>query len=410
MSRLKVVILGLVWPEPSSSAAGSRMIQLIQAFINQGFEVVFASAASRSPFSYNLKALAVREEEILLNDSSFDSFILTENPDIVLFDRFMLEEQYGWRVTEHCPQALKVLDTEDLHFLRQARQQEYKKQQALDLYSDTAKREIASIMRSDLSLMISKAEIELLVQQFKVDPSLLYYLPFLEQKIDDADREKWIPFGQRKDFVFIGNFLHEPNWNAVQRLKSEVWPSLRKIIPTANLHIYGAYASQKVTQLHNPKERFYIQGRAEDARETLANYRVLLAPLAFGAGVKGKFVDAMHVGTASVTTSIGAEGMIGNLLWNGLIADDMDDFVAAAAVLYQDEEKFSEAAAQGQTLLNAHYAAEIFIPQFIEHLNFLMHHLSAHRQANFIGQILQHHAAQSTKYMSLWIEAKNKKD
>ncbi len=61
--------------------------------------------------------------------------------------------------------------------------------------------------------------------------------------------------------------------------------------------------TQKVLQLHNPKERFFIKGRAENAQDTMSTYKVLLAPINFGAGVKGKFVDAMQTGTPSVTSN-----------------------------------------------------------------------------------------------------------
>jgi hypothetical protein len=128
----------------------------------------------------------------------------------VLFDRFMVEEQYGWRVQQECPDALRILDTEDLHCLRSARQQSDKKKQALALFSDTAKREIASILRCDLSMMISEVEMDILKEQFKIDSSLIYYLPFLEEEINSNTIENWIPFEDRADFVFIGNFCMNP--------------------------------------------------------------------------------------------------------------------------------------------------------------------------------------------------------
>lgn len=405
MKAEKVLIVGLVWPEPVSSAAGTRMLQLVHTFLDAGYEVVFASAASKSPYSYPLVELGVREESIVLNDASFDRFIAQENPEMVLFDRFMVEEQYGWRVSQQCPDALKILDTEDLHFLRQARQQQVKKGGELDLYTDTAKRELAAILRCDLSLLISELEIALLTQQFRIDPSILYYLPFLEEQITASEEASWLPFEERKDFVFIGNFLHEPNWHAVQRLKSEVWPLLRKLVPTANLHIYGAYASQKVLQLHNPKERFFIMGRAEDARATVGKYRVLVAPLAFGAGVKGKFIDAMQTGTPAVTTSIGAEAMRQDLPWNGAVVDDMVEFAEAAARIYGDGT--TDYGSYGKLIINSFYTKEVFAKEYIAKLRLLAANLKAHRQHNFIGQVMQHHTMQSTKYMSLWIDEKN---
>ncbi|WP_293303896.1 glycosyltransferase family 4 protein, partial [Pedobacter sp. UBA5917] len=307
------------------------------------------------------------------------------------------------------PNALRLLDTEDLHCLRSARQQSDKKRQAIDLFSDTAKREIASILRCDLSLMISEVEMDILKTHFKIDPSLIYYLPFLEKEITQEEIKNWIPYEDRADFIFIGNFLHEPNWNTVQVLKTKIWPTLRKKIPNASLNIYGAYPSQKVLQLNNKTEKFLIKGRAFDAKETIAKHRILLAPIQFGAGVKGKFIDAMQVGTPSVTTSVGAEAMKGNLNWNGSIEDDSDLFIEEAVKLYENKNAWQIARQNGVKIINQRYSAKYFADQFINEVEKLVSNLNAHRQNNFFGQILNHHTAQSTKYMSLWIEEKNKR-
>lgn len=408
MLTKKLLIIGFVWPEPTSSAAGTRMIQLVDLFLDKGYQITFASAASKSDFSYNFVGKDVTEQEIKLNDESFNHFLKALKPEIVLFDRFMVEEQYGWRVQQECPDALRILDTEDLHFLRSARQQSTKKQEALDLFSDMAKREIAAILRCDLSLIISETEIKILHEQFKIDASLLYYLPFLEAEITAETTQNWITFEQRADFVFIGNFLHEPNWHAVQTLKTKVWPLLRKKLPNANLHIYGAYASQKVLQLENKTEKFWIKGRALNAQETIAKHKILLAPIQFGAGVKGKFIDAMQVGTPAVTTSIGAEAMKGNLLWNGSIEDDLILFAEKAAELYQDKTTWITAQQHGIQIINERYSWTTFADPFMRKVAELIPELIKHRQNNFFGQILNHHTAQSTKYMSLWIEEKNK--
>lgn len=407
MKAKKLLIIGLVWPEPTSSAAGTHMIQLVNLFLRWGYEITFASAASKSTFSYNFSSTGVIEQEIKLNDQSFDLFLKSLDPQIVLFDRFMIEEQYGWRVQQECPDALRILDTEDLHCLRIARQESDKKQTEIDLFSDTAKREMASILRCDLSLIISEVEVKMLEETFKIDSSLLYYLPFLENEITGETIKNWIPFEERADFVFIGNFLHEPNWNTVQVLKTKIWPSLRKKLPGVNLNIYGSYATQKILQLNNKNERFFIKGRATDARETIAKHKILLAPIQFGAGVKGKFIDAMQAGTPSVTTSVGAEAMKGSLEWNGFIEDDLTVFIEKAIVLYQDKSAWLNAQQNGVRIINERYSASHFTDKFISTVEKL--DLTAHRQNNFVGQILNHHTLQSTKYMSLWIEEKNKR-
>lgn len=247
---------------------------------------------------------------------------------------------------------------------------------------------------------------KVLQNQFKIDPSILYYLPFLEEEITKADN--WVDFEERLDFVFIGNFLHEPNWHTVQYLKTQIWPLLSKKLPQAKLNIYGAYPSQKVLQLHSPKENFHIMGRAENAKDTIGKHKVLLAPIQFGAGVKGKFIDAMQVGTPSVTTTIGAEAMRGNLDWNGFIEDDVELFIEKAVELYQNKDLWIQSQQNGIQIINQRYNKNKFEKDFNLSVNYIFENLNTHRQQNFFGQILHHHSNQSTKFMSLWIEEKNK--
>ena len=408
----KLLIIGFVWPEPNSSAAGGRMMQLISLFKAQGFSITFASPAQDSDFMVDLQEYKVEKKSIALNNSSFDVFIKELNPSIVLFDRFMIEEQFGWRVSENCPNALRLLDTEDLHCLRLARQKAFKENRPFnttDLFvEEVAKREIASILRCDLSLMISEFEMDLLESAIKIDKALLYYLPFLLEPIDDMQLHEVPSFEDRKDFIFIGNFLHEPNWNAVQYLKEAIWPLLKKQVPEAFLNIYGAYPSQKTLQLHNNKEGFLIMGRATDAQAVVKEARVALAPLRFGAGIKGKLLEAMQCGTPSVTTTIGAESMHGDLDWNGFITNDVTDFVDAAVQLYQDKAIWHKAQQNGITIINQRYFKGLFEIDFRTKIEFLRSNLQQHRLNNFMGSMLQHHTLKSTKYMSRWIEEKNK--
>lgn len=411
MNKNKLLIIGLVWPEPTSSAAGTRMLQLVALFLSAGYQVVFASAAAESEYSHPLTEMGVKMQQITLNDSSFNQFLKETDPQIVMFDRFVMEEQYGWRVNQECPAALKLLDTEDLHCLRKARQEAIKKGNDLNdtsIFTDMAKREIASILRCDLSLIISELEITLLQENFHIHPSLLYYLPFLEVALTVNDSQQWTDYHAREGFVFIGNYLHEPNWHTLQMLKTTIWPILRKQLPGIALHIYGAYAAQKVMQLHHAAEHFYVHGRANDAPESISKHKVLLAPIQYGAGLKGKFIDAMRVGTPTVTTTIGAEAMQGNLPWNGAIANEPDLFIKEAIRLYKDQAAWQQAQQNGLQILNERYDKQKFSSAFLATITQLIQRLAAHRQQNFFGQILQHHTANSTKYMSLWIEEKNR--
>jgi glycosyltransferase involved in cell wall biosynthesis len=399
-----LVIIGAVWPEPNSTAAGSRMLQLISLYQNQGYEITFLCSASKSDFSFDLNKISVQTKAIQLNVSIFDDEIKSLNPDVVLFDRFMMEEQYGWRLMEQCPNALRILDTEDLHFLRKGREMAFKQNRELvfdDYISDVFKREMASIYRCDLTLLISEYEMELASETFKIDNSLLYYLPFLSEEIQTE-----IPsFEERNHFVSIGNFLHEPNWQTVLQLK-KYWKSIKKQLPEAELHVYGAYVSEKAKQLHNEKEGFLIKGRAESVAAVYSKARILLAPIPYGAGLKGKLFEAMQLGLPSVTTKMGAEAMYGNLDWNGFISDE-NDFVEKAIELYTNKNVWETAQKNGYEIIEKRFKKEFYETDFMNQVENLQENLNEHRNQNFLGQILQHQSLQSTKYMSKWIEAKN---
>ncbi|MCF7493648.1 glycosyltransferase family 4 protein [Vibrio sp. L5-1] len=406
----KVLAIGYVWPEPNSSAAGSHMMSLLRLFKRQGWSVEFATPAQETEHMIDLSEEGITSQSIQLNCDSFDQYIEELQPDVVMFDRFMMEEQFGWRVEKVCPNAFKLLDTEDLQFLRNARHEAVKKETELTkahLYSDLAKREIAAILRCDLSLIISSYEMELLQSEFNIDPKLLHHLPFMVDLNTLPESTK--SFDERKHFMTIGNFRHAPNWDAVLQLQ-KIWPKIRKQLPDTELHIYGSYPPPKATALHNPKTGFHIKGWAKDAQEVMEQARVCVAPLRFGAGIKGKLLDAMKLQTPNVTSEIGSEGMLpqGELQWPGAVADDIDEFVEAAVALYKDEEKWLKAQSQCHSILETHYEQNQLGDKLIERLTALESELESHRLDNFFGSMLKHHSMASTKYMSQWIAEKNK--
>ncbi len=410
MKSNKILVIGLTWPEPNSTGAGVRMMQLLQVLLDNKYVITFVSTASETTFSFDLNTIGIKTKRILLNDATFDDFAITLSPDIVLFDRFLTEEQFGWRIAEKCPNAIRILDTEDLHSLRQVRKECFKKGLPFTtkswLIHDKTKREIASILRSDLSLIISSYEMSLLKDVVKVDERYLLHLPFMVNEIKNTD--DWPSFEQRKDFIFIGGGKHSPNLDAITYLKSDIWPRIHKLLPKANIHIYGAYLPQKILEMHNAKDGFLVQGRADDVKKVMAQARICLAPIRFGAGIKGKLLDAMQYGTPSVTTSIGAEGMFNEKSWNGKITDDIDAFVQASTELYLEKEKWAEAQKNGIQLIHTIYAKPKLSTSLITAINKIIEDKEEHRNQNFMGSLLMHQNFNATKYMSKWIEEKNK--
>ena len=421
----KVLVIGYVWPEPRSSAASGHVMQILEVFLQQGWDITFSSPAGFGEQRADLTAMGIREVPIELNSSSFDEFISELAPDIVLFDQFMMEEQFGWRVEKHCPDALRVLESCDLQSLRHGRHQRLKERLKAsednndfsNLFAkasreefehmantDLAKREIASFYRCDLTLMVSEVEVELLVEQFRFPRNLLHWCPLMV----DVPTHAPVPFEDRAHFLHIGNFRHAPNWDAVLWLKTAIWPLIREQLPGAQLHIYGAYTPPKATALHNVAQGFHVMNWAEDALQVMSATRVCLAPLRFGAGIKGKIVDAMLCGTPNVTTPIGAEAMHDEEAWPGAVTRTAQEFAARAVQLHNDNALWLSAQNQARALLASRYQSSIHGPALIERLVACQRHLSDIRRDNFTGSMLRHHHHKSTQYMAQWIEAKNR--
>ena len=205
----------------------------------------------------------------------------------------------------------------------------------------------------------------------------------------------------------IGNFKHQPNLDALKYLHSHIWPIIRKELPQAELNIYGAYAPEAVEQLHNPATGFLIKGWIADKKEAFIQSRICLAPLRFGAGQKGKLLDSMVYGTPSVTTTIGAEGMLNTSNWNGFIENEKEAFALKAVQLYQDQVLWNKAQKNGYALLQKNYDKKAYESTLVKRLESLGKDLDQHRKSNFTGAMLSHHLHQSTKFLSKWIETKN---
>ena len=201
------------------------------------------------------------------------------------------------------------------------------------------------------SLVVSLAEMNVL-QEMGV-PEKVFYHPLTYPSPGHAPG-----FNERSDFCTIGNFMHPPNMDAVLRLANELWPKIQQQLPDVALHIYGAYPSERAWQLNEPQKGLHIHGSVADLDATLHAHRVLLAPLRFGAGLKGKVMDAWYHGMPVITTPVGAEGLFPSLLWGGSIAETPGDFVDAAVRLFLDEFEWERASARGREILSSQFAIE----------------------------------------------------
>lgn len=406
---MKILIIGKVWPEPVSSAAGKRMKQLI-SFLQERGTVYFACASSFTGNEINLEAIGVKPVSIELNNDAVNEFFAELQPDVVVYDRFITEEQYGWRILEHCPEALRILNTEDLHFLRNTRKDWVKKNDAmaediseLSFRNDVTMRELASIYRCDITLLVSSFEIQLLQDQMNVPSEMLMYLPLF------AEEKEKVNYSATKDFLFVGNFLHEPNADAVKMLvQNGIWERIHQQLPQAKLYIAGAYPSQQFLQMHNPQKGIHVLGHVKDLKELYRKSRIALAPLRFGAGIKGKILESMEYGVPFVSTSIGFEGMNLENLESRCLAQNWDEFVAKAVQIYQSETDWNKVQKEEATILQEKFSLPNWKITFLTQFDYYLLNYKNKRAENYFSQLIQHHSVMSTRYLSKWIMEKNK--
>ena len=427
--QLKVLIVGYVWPELTSSAAGLRDWNLVKSFQKQQWQVLYSSQAKENQFSTQLKSEGVTAVRHASNDSQFDEFIKKEKPDFVVFDRYVTEEQFGWRVREWSPDTVQVLDTQDLHFLRKQREIAHNDgiesldsiaKGNIDLVGETTLRELASIHRCDCTILISDFEFQLLTRKFQVPSSMLH----VSRLSYEPSGGEFKSFEKRtKDFCMIGNFRHAPNYDATLWLKNKIWPSIREKLPEAEVDIYGAYPPKEIMNLSNAAEGFNVRGPVKDHISMFKKYRINLAPLRFGAGIKGKISDGWFCGTPAVSTPIGAEGMTDCFPFGGAVStfsdiptnlkndgtdENANNFAAEAVSLYLDKKKWTESQRRGGDIINNLYSHEINTRALINRMMHTKDNLHQIRKSNLMGSILNYQLNRGTKYFSQWIEEKNK--
>ena len=299
--KSKLLIIAHLWPESNTTAAGEHLLALIQSFKNANYQVHLGCTADKTSLGDSFSEDDVKVHKIALNCNSFDELLLDLRPEVVLFDRFISEEQFGWRVYKNLPQCYTLLNTEDLHSLRLSRSKGREEKWET---TDTFKREIASFYRVDKVLIISREEINKLTALLPSISSKLIYVPLIIHRRELANtinRKPW-------SFVFFGSGKHPGNAATLQRI-IEMWPNMLKIQPESSLIIFGAYYPESLINKVNKLKQVSFRGWVEDLDTILLNYQFLLSPTPFGAGLKGKVLQSINNGLICLCSSLASEGI-----------------------------------------------------------------------------------------------------
>jgi GT2 family glycosyltransferase len=370
VSGASVLILDSRTPKPDHDSGSIDMINLLRVFRALGCRTTFMPVLSipralpipnvqphAGAYTEALQRMGV-ECAYLPYERSVERFLRERGGefDLVLLHRARVADRFLPDVRRHCPRAKVVFNTVDLCFLREEREAKHYDSTLLSWKAaDTRKRELRAIADADMSLVLSGAEAELLAHE----------APGAEVRVAPLLREVpglCSPRDGRKDVLFVGHFRHRPNGDAVRFLVSSIWPHVRDRLPGVRLHIVGSKTPASIRAL--AAEDVVVHGFVENLDEMFRSIRISVAPLRYGAGLKGKVAESLGRGVPCVSTTIGVEG---SGLRDGeeiLVADDPKDFADAIVRAYTDDALWDRLSAAGVDFVRAQYSLETHAERF----------------------------------------------
>ena len=351
-ARKRVLVIDATTPQPDQDSGSVRLVNILRMLREDGCAVTFFAdnRAWVEGYSAALQALGV---EVLWHPYLSDPVAwFAEHGrrfDVVFVSRHYIASSYLPLVRQHAPQARFVFDTVDLHYLREQRAAELSGRADLARSAaETREKELALIRGADVSVVVSPVEQALLAQEApgaRVDVlSNVHAVVGCRQ-----------PFEARRDLVFVGGYQHPPNVDAAQWFVREIWPAVRAALPDARVHIVGSKAPDEVRAL-GEVEGVVFHGFVPDIEPFMDGCRLAVAPLRYGAGVKGKVNMSMAYGQPVVATVMAGEGMYLRPGEDILVADDPAAFADAVVRLYRDAALWQRLSDNGLANVERHFS------------------------------------------------------
>jgi len=345
-----VLIVDSHLPMPDRDSGSRRMLALIDQLINLGHAVYVAAHERVGERKYR-SALEQRGVTCLISADEQDRFIREAGPVVqaVLLCRPTVAWAWLERIFRWAPDAVLLYDSVDLHSLRMEREAELTGDEALRRRAALAwVMESAAMRAADIAFVVSSVEWNLVRERLPdVDVRIL-------SNVHNVVVEDPTPAGRRREMVFVGGYQHPPNVDAARWAAHEILPRVRRQVPDAILRLIGSNMPDELAALRAPG--LIAQGWVEDLAPVYRAARVAIAPLRFGAGVKGKVGEAIEHGVPLVGTSVAVEGMSFVAGVDLEVADDVDHFAAAAATLLLDDDAWTRMAGAGQQRLNEQFS------------------------------------------------------
>ncbi|MFA6301561.1 MAG: glycosyltransferase [Legionella sp.] len=342
-AKHRVLVIDHCTPTPNQDAGSMVTFNMMLLFREMGFQVTFIPEHNflyMPEYTTALQRVGIEVLYAPYNTNVVDHLKeYGSRYDLTVLIRPGVAKPYLKSIHNYCPSAKIIYLAVDLHFLRISREAElYYNKAAEDEIKKLKEMEIYSITNSDVTLVHSSLELDVL--RNLLPKSKIHLMPLIMDIQNQIN-----PFAYRKDIAFVGGYQHKPNVDAVHYFASHIMPILRKQLPGVRFHIIGSNIPPEFQTL--ACNDIIIKGFVNDLNKYLSTIRLMVAPLRYGAGVKGKVATSLSIGLPAVATPIAVEGMFLSHKENILVADNAQDFATAISTLYGDENLWNKLSLNG---------------------------------------------------------------
>jgi GT2 family glycosyltransferase/glycosyltransferase involved in cell wall biosynthesis len=353
-SGKNILVIDHHLPMPDRDSGSLRMFQILKILHRLGHRVTFLpdNLADMPPYTCELQKRGIQVVHHPYVKRVRD-YLISHGPmfDVVVLSRCDFARKHIADVRLHAPQSRIIFDTVDLHYLRE--QREAQLTQDPDVHRKAQEKQLLEdylIKEADETWVVSPIEQQMLQENWPHKS-----IQLVSNIVDVTGPVT--PFALRRDWLFIGGFQHRPNIDAVLFFVEEIYPLVRDRLPDTKFYIIGDKAPPEIVALAS--DRIIVAGLQRNVRSFFDSVRLSVAPLRFGAGIKGKINQSMAFGVPVVATSIAVEGM--NLADHEhvLVADEPQDFARALIELYESEELWKRLSQNGIRKTQELYSTDV---------------------------------------------------
>ncbi len=356
-SDKNVLIIDEIIPEFNKDSGSRRLTEIIKLLLKNKVSVFLVADLKqykyKSDYIQKFKDLGVNVYQPSIDSKgdlvTIEGFIKQMAPkmDVAWLHRPLIFDKYQALVKKANPKVKLVFDMVDFHYIRLLREYELNKDEALKAEAEKfLKIELQNCKNADVVIAISTTDKVLLKQHFNTDEKVVL-ISNIHQYIDKS--EDFNSFENRKDLLFVGSFRHDPNTDAVKYLKQDVMPIVWQTLPEVTVNIIGSYITDDIKDLAS--SNFKLLGFVDDLNVVINNSKLFVAPLRFGAGIKGKIGQSLEHSLPLVTTDVGAEGFDFGNQKQIMIANNTEAIAQKVINLYTNKVLWDEASNSCKTIL-----------------------------------------------------------